>query len=83
MLLDVTQLIEKYSMDASRIDVTDDMEIRLHIDQVRVDLGNGSDLNKKFVDLNDIIPSLKGVKGVLDMRQYDTSGNGYTLKKDE
>ena len=83
LLLDVTQLIEKYSMDASRIDVTDDMDIRLHIDQVRVDLGNGSDLNKKFVDLNDIIPSLKGLKGVLDMRQYDTSGNGYTLKKDE
>ncbi len=83
LLLDVTQLIEKYNIDASRIDVTDDMDIRIHIGDVRVDLGNGSDLNEKFIDLNDIVPKLGSTKGVLDMREYDTSGNGYVLKKDE
>lgn len=83
LLLDVTQLIKKYEIDASRIDVTDDVQIRLHLGDVRVELGDGSDLNEKFIDLNDIIPQLKGVKGVLDMKQYDSEGNGYTLKKDE
>ena len=36
-----------------------------------------------MLDLNDIIPKLGDVKGVLDMKEYDSHGNGYTLRKDE
>ncbi len=82
LLLDVTQLIEKYQIDAGKIDVSDQLDIRLHIGDVRVELGKGDMLNEKFIDLNDIVPKLKGVKGVLDMKEYDYEGNGYTLKKD-
>lgn len=82
LLLDVTQLIEKYKIDAGKIDVSDQLDIRLHIGNVRVELGKGDMLNEKFIDLNDIVPKLKGVKGVLDMKEYDYEGNGYTLKKD-
>ena len=82
-LLDVTQLIKKYSMDISRINVSDSTDIRLYLGEVRIDLGDGDMLNEKFMDLNDIIPQLLDVKGVLDMREYDAQDNGYTFKKDE
>lgn len=82
MLLDVTQLIKKYDMSIDKINVSSDMSIRLYLGDVRVDLGQGDMLNEKFMDLNDIIPQFDGVKGVLDMREYDAQDNGYTFKRD-
>lgn len=82
-LLDVTQLIKKYDMDIKRINVSANMDIRLYLGEVRIDLGDGDMLNEKFMDLNDIIPQFRDVKGVLDMREYDAKDNGYTFKKDE
>ena len=83
LLLNITQLIKKYEMNISKIQVSADMDIRLYLGKVRVDLGKGDMLNEKFMDLNDIIPSLEDVKGVLDMREYDAQDNGYSFKKDE
>ncbi len=82
ILLDVTQLIKKYDMSIDKINVSSDMSIRLYLGDVRVDLGQGDMLNEKFMDLNDIIPQFDGVKGVLDMREYDAQDNGYTFKRD-
>ncbi len=83
ILLDVTQLIKKYGMPVDKINVSDDMDIRLYLGDVRVDFGNGDMLNEKFMDLNDIIPQFNGVKGVLDMEEYDAQDNGYTFRRDE
>ena len=69
-------------MDINRIHVSDDMNIRLYLRNVRIDLGKGDMLNEKFMDLNDIIPNLEDIKGVLDMREYDAQDNGYAFKKD-
>lgn len=82
-LLDVTQLIKKYDMDIERINVSDSTDIRLYLGKVRIDLGDGDMLNEKFMDLNDIIPEFRDVKGVLDMREYDSQDNGYSFKRDE
>ena len=83
ILLDVTQLIKKYKMNIERINVSNNTDIRLYLGNVRVDLGDGNMLNEKFMDLNDIIPKLRDVKGVLDMREYDAQDNGYPFKRDE
>lgn len=83
VLLEVTQLISKYGIDVDKINISDDMEIKLYLGNVRVDLGKNEYLSEKMMDLNDIIPELGDVKGVLDMKEYDLHGNGYTLRKDE
>ena len=83
VLLEVTQLVSKYNIDVQKINISDDMEIKLYLENVRVDLGKNERLSDKMLDLNDIIPTLGDVKGVLDMREYDIHGNGYSLKKDE
>lgn len=83
ILLDVTQLISKYEIPAKRINITDNLEIRLYLGEVRVELGTLGNLSDKIMDLKDILPELVDVKGVLDMKVYDSQGKGYTFKKDQ
>lgn len=83
ILLNITQLITKYEIIVDRINISKDMDIKIYLENVRVDLGMGDNLSEKIMNLNDIIPTLGNVKGVLDMTEYDEQGNGYTLKKEE
>lgn len=82
VLLDVTQCIEKYEITTENIDIDNDFKIKIRIGQVTVNLGDSTDLNEKIKDLSDIIPTLVDEKGVLDMSVYNTTGSGYTFKKD-
>lgn len=81
-LLDLTQLISKYQMHVSQINLADG-DIRLHIGNVRIELGDGEDLNDKMIDLKDMLPSMEDIPGVLNMQEYDESRKGYIFKKDE
>ena len=82
LLLDLTQLLYKYKIEVDKINVSKDLEIKLYMGKIRVELGTGEDLSEKVMDLRDIIPELMDVSGVLDMKILDVHGNGYTLKKD-
>ena len=82
VLLDVTQLVTKYNISVDRINISKDMEIKLYLGDVRVDMGKPDNLGEKFMDLNDIIPNMGDVKGVLDMQEYNEQGE-YTLKKEK
>lgn len=83
VLLDITQLIEKYDIIADKISISADFEISLTLDKVLVELGTSEDLSEKVKELKDIIPSLINEKGVLDMKEYNYLNTGYTFKKDE
>ncbi len=82
LLLDITQLLNKYEIDVEKILISKDLEIRLYLEKIRVELGDKKDLSEKIMDLKDILPNLSDVSGVLDMKILDVNGNGYTLKKD-
>lgn len=82
LLLDLTQLLSKYQIEVEKINISEQLEMKLYLGNVRVELGTKEDLSDKIMDLRDIIPNLNGVSGVLDMKVYDVNGNGYTLKKD-
>jgi len=81
-LLELTQLIKKYSLNTNHININSDGSLRLYMGNVRVELGDGDMLNEKMFDLNDISKELEDVPGVLDMREYDSARKGYTFKKD-
>ena len=82
LLLDLTQLLVKYDIDVEKINISKELEIKLYLGSVRVELGTDKDLSEKIMDLRDIIPNLGDASGVLDMKVLDVHGNGYTLKKD-
>ncbi len=81
LLLDLTQLCKKYEIDTEKINITGDDKVQLYTGEVRVDLGDGAQLNEKMLDLNDMYEKLEGESGVLDMEEYDEEDNGYNLKK--
>lgn len=82
ILLEITQLIEKYQINTDKIYISTDFEISLTLDKVTVELGKSDDLAEKVKELKDLIPSLINEKGVLDMKQYNYGNSGYTFKKD-
>ena len=82
LILDVTQLIDKYKLNVYSIRISDAMEVTLYISNFRVDLGTGSELSNKIAALSDIIPSMEDIPGELNMREYNSNGYGYIFKKD-
>lgn len=81
-ILDITQMIKKYEMAVSKIYLSKENEVSLHIGDVKVELGNDELLGEKMSVLNDIIPGLKDKKGTLEMSEYNADGN-YTLKNNK
>jgi cell division protein FtsQ len=80
LILDLTQGLQKYSIEVDKIYMTEDMEITLHIGDVKVELGSSKDLSQKLSDLSDLVENLDGRSGTLDMKEVDTEGSGYVMK---
>lgn len=80
-LLDLTQLCTKYHFKTDTINITSDGQIQMFLGNLRVDFGDGSMLNEKMLDLNDMYKEIKDESGVLNMEEYDYEDNGYILKK--
>lgn len=82
LLLTVTQNLQKYKLDIEKINVTNKLEITLHIGNVKIYLGTDKDLSEKISQLSVIASKFEGYSGTIDMSVLDTEGNGYTLKRD-
>lgn len=82
ILLELTQLINEYPIEVDRINIDKQQSIRLYMGNVRVELGDGANLNEKILYLNDIARTMEDVPGVLDMSHYDENNRGYTFKRD-
>ena len=73
--LDVTKLIDKYSLTIDRIHFYDNGDLSLYFGDVRVDLGDESDhMEDKVMVLPQILPSLTTEKGILHMENYSEKG---------
>lgn len=82
LILDTTQALSKYEVFADKIYISKDKEVTLYLDNIQVQLGDGEDMDDKIRTVSDILPNLAGLKGVLDIKEYSESKNGYTFKKD-
>lgn len=69
-IMDLTKLLSKYELTPDRIYFRDYTEITLHFADVRVALGEGSNLEEKLMVLPTFLKDLEGRKGVLRMENY-------------
>lgn len=83
LILDVTQMVDKYDIPVKKINISEDLSATLYINNFRVALGNDGDYGKKIAVLSDILPNMEDIAGELDMRQYNNSDTGYVFKKDK
>lgn len=83
LILDVTQMVDKYDISVKKINISEDLSATLFINSFRVALGNDGDFGKKIAELSDILPHMEDVPGELDMREYNKYETGYVFKKDK
>lgn len=81
MILKLTQLINKYELHIDSIRFTSENEIVLGYHSIRVELGDGSNLEEQLIDLEKILQGLEGKKGTLDMRDFNSSSGKASFKE--
>ena len=82
-IMDLTKLLSKYELSADRIYFRDYTEITLYFEDVRVALGDSSNLEEKLMVLPTFLEELSGKKGVLRMENYDRDTQMTVFESDE
>lgn len=81
-ILNITQQLDKYSMEVDKIYFDPDYQITLLFGDARVALGNDIYIEEKIMKLQNILPNLMGKSGVLDMREYSEDTKSYSFELD-
>ena len=80
-ILNVTKLLRKYELSSEKIYFSSSGDITVYFGQVKVALGNdAATLEDKLQRLPEILPTLEGKCGTLQMSGYDESSGRYTFK---
>lgn len=82
--LDLTKLMDKYSLVVDRIYFHDGGRVTLYFGDVRVNLGDDTaHIEDKVMNLPQFLEKLNGKIGVLDMEEYDETNGIYIFTADE
>lgn len=81
-ILNLTQILSIYHLQVDRIQYGDMGDTTLYLGEIEVLLGHGGNLNGKISELNDMLPQLEGLSGILHLEDYDEANirSGYTLE---
>lgn len=85
VLLNLTQLFERYEIRADKIFFDKNYNAQVIIDDITVRLGDEENLDLKIGELKNILPKLKGLSGTLYLEGYQENSinTAYVFKKDE
>lgn len=80
-ILNVTKLLQKYSLSPDKIYFNGAGEITLYFGETKVALGNeAAFLEDKLMLIPEFLPQIQGKKGILQMQTYDEDSGKYTFK---
>ena len=80
-ILTMTQLIDKNDLLIDGIRYNSSSEIILYKDDIKIELGNGENLEDKLMNLESILTKLEGKSGTLDMSDYTASSGNAIFKE--
>ncbi len=81
VIVDMTQLIEKYELDVDSVDFNNNYEVTLMCSDIKVLLGKKDTYDEVLSELKNILLEAEGVElKELDMRKYK-KGTGYVIGK--
>ncbi len=84
ILLSVTKMMEKYELDPDGITLQKEgKEIQLTFGNVRVNLGNGKNIDEKAARIKTLLPSLADKSGTLYMEDYTNESTHISFIKDK
>lgn len=79
-ILNITQMVNKYSLSADRIYFGQDGAVTLYFGDVKAALGTGINLEEKIMRLQYMIPELSGKKGTIRMENYTEETKSVTFE---
>ena len=80
-ILDITQLLDKYDLNANKIFFDSEYNVYLYFDGVEVSLGTEDFIDEKIIQLQYILPSLEGKNGILEMKDFDEDTKNITFEE--
>lgn len=80
-ILKLTQLIEKYHLIVDAIKFTSEAEIVMECGDIRIELGDGSNLEEQLIDLAQMLQGLEGRKGTLNLKDFDADSGKASFKE--
>lgn len=83
LILSMTQLITKYALAVDDVRFTANDEVILYCGDVKVLLGDGTNIEEKMVDLGSILESLGNQRGTLDMKDFTREKGNASFRADK
>ena len=80
-ILDITQLLSKYSLSADRIFFDSEYNVYLYFGTVEVSIGTRNYIDEKIIQLQYILPKLEGKTGILEMKDFDDDTKNITFEE--
>lgn len=81
-ILNITQLVNKYDLFIDKIYFGSDDTLTLYFDEVKVALGEATDLDEKLMKLQYMLPELEGKSGTLRMENYTEETKNISFEPD-
>ena len=81
-ILDLTQLLNKYELQADKMFFDSSLDVFLYFEDVEVSMGH-TNFEENIMRLKNILPGLEGKKGILKMRDYDRNTNNISFEEIE
>lgn len=79
-ILSMTQLLEKYEIDADKIHFDKAGNMTLYFGEAKAALGTKENIDQKVMQLSHILPELEGKSGVLHMEDYEEGTKRVSFK---
>ena len=83
MILTISQLYDKYEMDAEMIQFTTGGDIVVHTGGIKAAMGKGENIDDKVMTLASIMPDLDGQAGTVKLENYSKDSKNVIFKPDK
>ncbi len=81
-ILNITNLLNKHGLSATKIQFDSLYDVSLHFGKVRVIIGEDADMDQIIMHLTGILPHLEGKSGVLHMENFSEANKDITFEED-
>ncbi len=81
-ILDMTQLLNKYSLSADRLYFDTNYEMTIYFADVKAAVGTGENIDEKVMLLQSILPDLEGKSGIVHLESYTEDVKNVTFEPD-
>ena len=81
-ILNITNLLNKHGLSATKIQFDSLYDVSLHFGKVRVIMGEDADMDQIIMRLTGVLPHLEGKSGVLHMENFSEANKDITFEED-